>query len=109
MLKEVISAFFRKPNTKKSFTKANEFVPVTETYRGRIQFDANLCIGCLLCIRTCPTGAINAGENKKVQIQLDRCIFCGQCSENCPKKAIVFSSDFLMASSNRKDLNTVTI
>jgi formate hydrogenlyase subunit 6/NADH:ubiquinone oxidoreductase subunit I len=109
MIKEVLSALFRKPNTKKSFTKANEFVPVTESYRGKIQFDANLCIGCLLCIRTCPTGAINAAENKKVQIHLDKCIFCGQCRENCPKKAINFSSDFLMATPNRNELTTITI
>ena len=109
MIKEVLSALFRKPNTKRSFTKAQEFVPVYESYRGKIKFDTNLCIGCLLCIRTCPTGAINAIENKKVQIQLDRCIFCGQCRENCPKKAITFSSDFLMVTPNRKNLNTATI
>jgi len=109
MIKEVLSALFRKPNTKKSFSKANEFVPVTESYRGKIQLDTNLCIGCLLCIKTCPTGAINAVENKKVYIQLDRCIFCGQCKENCPKKAIAFSSDFLIVASSRDELNSATI
>jgi len=109
MIKEVISSLFRKPNTKKSFTKANEFVFVNESYRGKIQFNPDLCIGCLLCIRTCPTGAISAAENKKVHIQLDRCIFCGQCKETCPKKAIAFSSDFLMVASNRNELNIATI
>ncbi len=109
MIREVIRALFRKPNTVKSFTKANKFVPVTDSYRGKIQFTPTLCIGCLQCIRTCPTGAIKVAENKKVQIQLDRCIFCGQCSETCPKKAIAFSPDFLMVASNRNDLNTATI
>ena len=108
MIREALSALFRKPATKKSFTKANEFVPVTENYRGRIQLDTGLCIGCLLCIRTCPTGAISAIENKKVHIQIDKCIFCGQCKENCPKKAINFSSDFLMVASSREELYTPT-
>ena len=66
MIKEVLGALFRKPITNKSFTKANGFIPVSENYRGKIQFDANLCIGCLLCVRTCPTGAIIVSENKKV-------------------------------------------
>jgi formate hydrogenlyase subunit 6/NADH:ubiquinone oxidoreductase subunit I len=104
ILKEVLCALFRKPNTKKSFTKANEFVSVSESYRGRIQLDNDLCIGCLLCIKTCPTGAIGTVENKKVHIQLDKCIFCGQCKENCPKKAISFSTDFIMVATNRKEL-----
>ena len=108
MIREVVSALFRKPVTKKSFTKADEFVPVFDNYRGKIQLDADLCIGCLLCIRSCPTGAINAIENKKVRIQIDKCLFCGQCKENCPKKAITFSSDFLIVVSDRKELYTPT-
>jgi formate hydrogenlyase subunit 6/NADH:ubiquinone oxidoreductase subunit I len=109
MIKEALSSLFRKPNTKKSFTKANEFVAVTQSYRGKLQLDTTLCIGCLLCIRTCPTGAISTAENKKVNIQIDKCIFCGQCKENCPKKAITFSSDFLMVATNRKELNMATV
>lgn len=106
MIKEVVKSLFRKPATIKSFTKDNEFVPVPERYRGKIQLNPDLCIGCLLCIKSCPTGAISAIENKKVHIHIDKCIFCGQCKENCPKKAIDFSSDFLMATSNREELYT---
>ena len=104
MFREALRSLFRKPVTIKSFTKANEFVHTSENYRGRLQFDSGLCIGCLLCIRTCPTGAITVTENKKVAFQLDKCIFCGQCKENCPKKAIDFTSDFLMVVSNREEL-----
>jgi formate hydrogenlyase subunit 6 len=106
MIKKVLSALFRKPATKKSFTKSGEFVPVSESYRGKILFDPDLCIGCLLCTRTCPTGAIKITENKKVTFELDKCIFCGQCKENCPKNAIDFSSDFLMVSRNREEIKT---
>jgi formate hydrogenlyase subunit 6/NADH:ubiquinone oxidoreductase subunit I len=101
MIKEALKSLFRKPATKKSFTKVNEFVAVSENYRGKIQLDTDLCIGCLLCIRTCPTGAISPIENKKVHIQIEKCIFCGQCKDNCPKKAISFSSDFFIVSQSR--------
>lgn len=69
-------------------------------------FDPSLCIGCLLCTKTCPTGAIKIVENKKVEFELSKCIFCGQCKENCPKNAIDFSSDFLMVSRDREEIKT---
>jgi len=46
------------------------------------------CIGCTLCTRQCPTGAIS-GMPKEVQtIDAERCIDCGLCGRVCPKSAI---------------------
>ncbi|MEM3642139.1 MAG: 4Fe-4S binding protein, partial [Candidatus Bathyarchaeia archaeon] len=62
------------------------------------------CIGCLLCIKTCPSGVITATEERKVKFNIARCIFCGQCAETCPKNAIRLGSDFEMAIQEKEEL-----
>jgi NADH:ubiquinone oxidoreductase subunit F (NADH-binding)/(2Fe-2S) ferredoxin/Pyruvate/2-oxoacid:ferredoxin oxidoreductase delta subunit len=44
------------------------------------------CVGCLLCLKNCPTKAIS-GKLKKVHV-IDQalCIKCGACFNVCPKK-----------------------
>jgi formate hydrogenlyase subunit 6/NADH:ubiquinone oxidoreductase subunit I len=103
MLKETLKALFSKPVTVQSVTR-NESVQVPERYRGMVEYDREACIGCLLCIKTCPTGTILIAEAQKVQFRLDRCVFCGQCAEICPKNAIKMSSDSEIITNDRKRL-----
>jgi diguanylate cyclase (GGDEF)-like protein len=51
--------------------------------------DAEACVACLACVRTCPTDAIAvAGEAPLLQIVDELCIRCGQCFAACPHDAV---------------------
>ena len=49
--------------------------------------DSEKCNGCGRCLRTCPYGAVEIGNDDKAYI-LETCISCGACIESCPQKAI---------------------
>lgn len=47
------------------------------------------CIGCRICVGTCPVGAISITEDNKACIDPELCIQCGLCAASCPTGAIV--------------------
>ena len=46
------------------------------------------CIADQICIRQCPTGAIELDANGRAVIDPGRCIACGLCAPVCPTNAI---------------------
>lgn len=56
-----------------------------------VTLNADLCQGCINCIKKCPTEAIRV-RNGKAYIITERCIDCGECIRTCPhhaKQAII--------------------
>lgn len=53
------------------------------------EISSELCKGCLLCLKGCPSGAIT-GERKQVHvIDQAKCTKCGACFDICPFDAVV--------------------
>ena len=50
--------------------------------------DVDLCRGCTLCSRSCPSGAISGKVKEAHIIDQDKCIKCGVCMEKCRFGAI---------------------
>lgn len=67
------------------------------TFFHSVTLDKEKCMGCINCIKRCPTEAIRV-RNKKAMIIAERCIDCGECIRVCPhhaKKAIYDSLDVI--------------
>lgn len=73
-------------------------IPVPPRFRGKVAYDRDTCTGCKLCVRICPTRAIEfiPGE-KKVKIFISRCCFCAQCVDICPVDALAMTDEFLLS------------
>lgn len=59
-----------------------------------LRVDAEKCIGCTHCMKSCPSEAIRVVHGLAV-IDHERCVDCGQCHRVCPSKAFYIEQDDL--------------
>ena len=107
--KEIAANIKRKPAT---VLYPAQRLPIPPNFRGRPTFRPEKCIGCMLCVRDCPSEAVKiektAPKTFTCTFYLDRCIFCGQCADSCNKEAIVMTQEYELTSLDRPSLVKVT-
>ena len=80
---------------------------LNDKFRGKPVVEG--CIGCGMCIKVCPTGAISyerdeQGKICSYKIDLKKCMFCGNCEYYCPKGAIKMSKEYELATDKIENL-----
>ena len=107
-LKEAVKGIFSKPYTT-DFPYKLHIPPLR--YRGKPEYNRDICVGCGACFQVCPAKAIEMVDKienhtaTRILIQHpSQCIFCGECERNCiTKEGIKLTTKFDIAYFNEKD------
>lgn len=93
--KMTLGSLFKKPETimYPQITK-----PQPKGLKGHIAIDAENCILCGLCDRSCTTDCISVDKAARTwSINRYQCIQCGYCTTVCPKKCLHMLPDYAPA------------
>ncbi len=111
MISDVVNSIFKRPVTQR-YPEIRVAPP--ERYRGRLIWNPEACTGCGLCVKDCPSDAIEFLVNDKkakafvFRYSADRCTFCAQCVKNCRQNSIVLDpAQWEMASLNKSSFETI--
>ncbi len=86
MIGDVITSLFKRPATERY---PFERKPAPARLRGKLWWDPEKCTGCQLCVKDCPSEALElitldrVAKKFVMRYHADRCTYCGQCVENC--------------------------
>ncbi len=79
------------------FPLGETFTPAK--FRGKVQIDEHLCMGCGACRFVCTAGAIHIDRRADASgydftVWHNSCCLCASCRQVCPTKAITLSNDW---------------
>lgn len=86
ILRDVFSGLVQRPATVRYPAERR---PVPAHLRGALTWNPKKCTGCGLCVKDCPSNAIElitldkAAKRFVIRYHADRCAFCAQCVQNC--------------------------
>lgn len=108
ILKQALTALFSRPFTTTFPTTPYEAPP---TFRGRVRFDRDACIGCGACAEVCPSKCIDVVDDlagptpvRRLVQHLDQCIGCGQCVRYCTsEKGVRQTNEYAFVGFRRED------
>jgi formate hydrogenlyase subunit 6/NADH:ubiquinone oxidoreductase subunit I len=108
IIKQLLYSFIRKPVTVNYPVESKE---MPNGFRGKLKFHPDKCIGCKMCMRDCPSGAIEirkVGEKEfEALINLGKCIYCAQCVDSCFKKALEVTPEYELAQLDSQKLKII--
>ena len=93
--KMTFGSLFKKPETTRY---PFETKPQPEGLKGHIVVDADACILCGMCERSCTTNCIGVDKPGRAwSINRYQCIQCGYCITVCPKKCLAMDPNYAPA------------
>ncbi len=106
MFGDVFQSMFKRPVTERY---PFERYPAPAALRGQLAFDPAKCVGCALCVKECPSEAIELITIDKVakrfviRYHIDRCTFCAQCVQNCRFNCLAMSNEQWELAASKKE------
>ncbi len=96
MIGDITKSLFQRPATRRYPFEKQAPPP---RLRGRVVWDKEKCTGCSLCVKDCPSFALELfvidrkAKQWVMRYHVDRCTFCAQCVESCRFDSIKLSDE----------------